>query len=54
MKDFFAGTFGAVITAGYVIGPFFGLYAAVDNGSFLNGVLSMIIPFYGAIYFFLA
>jgi len=47
---------GAVLLlyAGYVLGPIFGLYASVTNGSFLNAVLSLIIPWYGMIYWMLS
>ena len=39
-----------ILWAGYVLGPVFGLYAAVVNGSFLNAVLSLILPYYGLLY----
>ncbi len=49
------GTFGAIVLwLGYILGPFFGIYAAVVNGSFLNALLSLFIPWYGMIYWVLS
>lgn len=53
MKDLIATPFFALFAFGYTFGPFFGLWAAIDNGSFVNALLSLIIPFYGMLYFFM-
>lgn len=52
MTRLFASVFGVCLMVGYSLGPIFGLYAAVSNGSFLNAVLSLFIPFYGMVYWF--
>ena len=39
---------------GYIISPWFGLYAAVVGGSFLNALLSLMIPWYGLLYWVLS
>ena len=54
MSDRIAAVFATGIYLGYLLGPFFGIFAAVQNGSFLNALLSLFIPYYGVIYFFLA
>ena len=35
---------------GYIVSPWFGLYAAVTEGSFMNALFSVIVPWYGIIY----
>jgi hypothetical protein len=54
LQELFSTAFGTTVGLGYILGPFFGLYAAIEHGSFLNAILSLFIPFYGVIYFFLA
>ncbi len=54
MNDIVAGCFMAILYLGWMLGPIFGLWAAVSNGSFLNAVLSLCIPWYGMFYWFLA
>lgn len=54
MSDRIATIFTAGLYLGYTLGPLFGLYAAVMNSSFLNALLSLFIPFYGLLYFFLS
>lgn len=54
MKDFFQSVPMFLIVFGYTFGPFFGIYAAIVNGSVLNGFLSLCVPFYGIIYWLVA
>ena len=50
MSDYIVGLFGIVLWAGYVFGPVLGLYAAVTSGSFFHALGSIIVPWYGVIY----
>jgi hypothetical protein len=54
MNDRIATIFAAGLWLGYTLGPVFGLYAAVMNSSFVNALLSLLVPFYGLLYFFLS
>lgn len=54
MKDQIGGCLMAIIYAGYVLGPFFGIYAAIGNSSFLNAMLSLFIPWYGILYWMIS
>lgn len=52
MKDTIEGILMLTLCAGYILGPIFGLYAAVANSSFLNALASIFIPWYGMVYWF--
>lgn len=54
MSDRIATVFATAMYVGYILGPFFGIYAAVQNSSFLNAILSLFVPYYGVLYFFIA
>jgi len=54
MKDLLNAVFTFAIIIGYSFGPFFGIWAAFQNGSFFNAVLSLCIPYYGIVYWAVA
>ena len=50
IKESIGGVLVVFIYLGYIISPWFGLYTAVVESSFVNALLSVIVPWYGLIY----
>jgi hypothetical protein len=54
MRDFLSAVFTFAVVIGYSFGPFFGLWAAFQNGAFWHAVGSIALPYYGIVYWFVA
>lgn len=54
ISNWIGGAFVVALSIGYTVGPFMGLWAAFENGSFMHAIWSLILPFYGIVYWFVA